>query len=422
LPNFLVPTTTITKLVQRIKINITNKPTLTMKFLNTTFLGLSAIAVISTTSTTSAFSVVPRSSSTSSRVSLNVLSATTDAAKAEELFQRSLLKQKFEYDAKSATATSSTSETKPLKSLEKHERKTVYVGNLPFSTTKDQILELFTGAGINVITVAMPLNPDMIDEATGLKKSKGFAFVDVESEEMIEAAVEALNQVELDGRTMRVNKLLPKEEIAARDNKRDRNYTTDGKKKLYVGNLKFEATVDEISALFSEYGVVSDTYLPNRDGNPRGFCFVTMNAEGADKAMAELDGHNFQGRDLVVNEPLKKGEKSPSRNARPAYKLYVGNLSFYTSADTLLSVFQEFGEVYDCYLPTDPNTDQARGFGFVTMLQEDGENAIAELDGLELDGRFIRVNEAQGKRRTVETYTNVEDNNNGGGDFNGGEE
>jgi len=390
-----------------------------MKFLDTTLLALAAIAVISTTSTTSAFSVVPRSSSTSSRVSLNVLSATTDAAKAEELFQRSLLQQQFEYDAKSAATTT---DAPAPKSLKEHERKTVYVGNLPFSTTKDQILEVFTAAGIKVITVAMPLNPDMIDEATGLKKSKGFAFVDVESEEMIEAAVEALNQVELDGRTMRVNKLLPKEEIAARDSRRDRNFTTDGKKKLYVGNLKFEATVEEISAIFSEYGDVSDTYLPNRDGRPRGFCFVTMNAEGADKAMAELDGHNFQGRDLVVNEPLKKGEKSPSRNARPAYKLYVGNLSFYTSAETLLSVFQEFGEVYDCYLPTDPNTDQARGFGFVTMLQEDGENAIAELDGLELDGRFIRVNEAQGKRRTVETYTDGEDNNGGGGDFNGGEE
>jgi len=393
-----------------------------MKFLDTTFLGLVAVAMMTAASTTSAFSVAPRSSSTTSRVSLNVLSATTDDAKAEELFQRSLLKQKFEYDAKSAAE--SISATKPkTTSLEKHDRKTVYVGNLPFSTTKDQILEVFTSAGIKVITVAMPLNPDMIDEATGLKKSKGFAFVDVESEEMIEAAIEALNQVELDGRTMRVNKLLPKEEITARDSKRDRNYTTDGKKKLYVGNLKFEATVDEISAIFSEYGDVSDTYLPMRDGNPRGFCFVTMNTAGADKAMAELDGYNFQGRDLVVNEPLKKGEKSPSRTTRPAYKLYVGNLSFYTSQETLASVFSEFGEVYDCYLPTDPNTDQARGFGFVTMEQVDGEVAINELDGLELDGRFIRVNEAQGKRRPVQAYADEESSN--GGDFNeasGGEE
>jgi len=250
------------------------------------------------------------------------------------------------------------------------------------------------------------MNPNMIDENTGLQKSKGFAFVDVESEEMIVAAVEALNEVELDGRTMRVNKLLPKEEVAARQKTRDRNYTTDGKKKMYVGNLPFEATEEEISVVFAEYGEVSDIYLPMRDGNPRGFCFVTMDTADADKAMTELSGYNFQGRDLVVNEPLKKGEKPPARNTRPAFKLYVGNLSFYTSEETLCNVFSEFGEVFDCYLPTDPNTEQARGFGFITMEQSEGEVAINELDGLELDGRFIRVNEAQGKRRPVQAYDN----------------
>jgi cold-inducible RNA-binding protein len=65
----------------------------------------------------------------------------------------------------------------------------------------------------------------------------------------------------------------------------------------------------------------------------------------------------------------------------------------------LQGVFEEFGDVYDCYVPMDPNTMNPRGFAFVTMNLENGEDAIAELDGLELDGRFIRVNEAQGKRK-----------------------
>merc|ERR1711937_461878 len=125
-----------------------------------------------------------------------------------------------------------------------------------------------------------------------------------------------------------------------------------------------------------------------------------MPTESADKAMAELNDQDFMGRSLVVNEPLKKGESLPPRqNRAKQFKLYVGNLSFYTTKETLQGVFEEFGEVYDCYLPTDPNTDQPRGFGFISMDQADGEVAIAELDGLELDGRFIRVNEAQGKRR-----------------------
>merc|ERR1712192_69981 len=216
---------------------------------------------------------------------------------------------------------------------------------------------------------------------------------DVETEEMIEKAVEALNEVQLDGRPMRVNKLLPKEELAK---SRDKIYTPAGKK-LYVGNLPFQATEDEVSAVFSEYGDVLDIYLPMKDGTPRGFCFVTMDPQGAENAMADLNGSNFQGRNLVVNEPLKKGEKATQRG-RPQYKLYVGNLSFYTSQDTLYNIFSEFGEVYDVYLPTDPNNDQPRGFGFITMDRADAAAAIEELDGLDLDGRFIRVNEAQGKR------------------------
>merc|ERR1712194_39809 len=122
-------------------------------------------------------------------------------------------------------------------------------------------------------------------------------------------------------------------------------------------------------------------------------------AEKSDTAMAELGGAEFLGRPLVVNEPLKKGEAPPRRARAQQFKLYVGNLSFYTTQETLTGVFEEFGEVYDCYLPTDPSTDQPRGFGFITMEPADGEIAMQELDGLELDGRFIRVNEAQGKRR-----------------------
>jgi len=172
-----------------------------------------------------------------------------------------------------------------------------------------------------------------------------------------------------------------------------------GMKKMYVGNLPFDATTEEIKEHFESMGSVSDLYVPQRDGQSRGFAFVTMETSCADNAIEELNGAEFQGRRLVVNEPRAKGENGPRREKQ--FKLYVGNLSFYTTQETLQGVFEEFGDVYDCYLPTDPNSDQPRGFGFITMSQADGEAAIAELDGLELDGRFIRVNEAQGKKRAA---------------------
>lgn len=78
-------------------------------------------------------------------------------------------------------------------------------------------------------------------------------------------------------------------------------------------------------------------------------------------------------------------------------KLYIGNLSFYTVPDTLHELFEEFGEVHDCYLPEDPETGGSRGFGFVTLDKDAADAAIKATNGLELDGRMIRVNAAQPK-------------------------
>lgn len=82
-------------------------------------------------------------------------------------------------------------------------------------------------------------------------------------------------------------------------------------------------------------------------------------------------------------------------------KLYVGNLSFYTTLDTVHNFFSEYGTVYDCYLPEDRETGGSRGFAFVTMDKEGATTAIDELDGYELDGRIIRVNEAQPREERV---------------------
>ena len=75
--------------------------------------------------------------------------------------------------------------------------------------------------------------------------------------------------------------------------------------------------------------------------------------------------------------------------------MYVGNLSFYTTGETLSEVFQEFGTVHDCYIPTDIENGNSRGFGFISLDKEAAEAAIDALDGCELDGRMITVNEAK---------------------------
>jgi RNA recognition motif-containing protein len=77
-------------------------------------------------------------------------------------------------------------------------------------------------------------------------------------------------------------------------------------------------------------------------------------------------------------------------------KLYVGNLSFDTSDQDLEDAFGEFGTVESTNIITDRDTGRSRGFGFVEMSSaEEAQTAISELDGKELDGRNLKVNEAK---------------------------
>jgi cold-inducible RNA-binding protein len=77
-------------------------------------------------------------------------------------------------------------------------------------------------------------------------------------------------------------------------------------------------------------------------------------------------------------------------------RLYVGNLSFNTSSDALRDAFSRHGEVTDVHLVTDRQTGQPRGFGFVTMgTNEAAQAAIAAMNGSMLEGRALRVNEAE---------------------------
>ena len=84
-------------------------------------------------------------------------------------------------------------------------------------------------------------------------------------------------------------------------------------KKLYVGNLPFQATEEQLNALFTQTGVTAANVTLVRDrfsGQPRGFGFVEVNSdEEAERAVQGLNGHDFMGRNIVVNEarPPREG-------------------------------------------------------------------------------------------------------------------
>src|SRR5258705_5079428 len=89
----------------------------------------------------------------------------------------------------------------------------------------------------------------------------------------------------------------------------------------------------------------------------------------------------------------------PSRGRREALmgtRLFVGNLSFDATTESLRTAFGQVGEVTDVMIVTDRETGQSRGFGFVTMgSTNEAAQAISQLNGAMVDGPALRVNEAE---------------------------
>jgi len=272
--------------------------------------------------------------------------------------------------------------------------------------TKDEIEEFCAEYG-EVRQVTVPVNRE-----SGLPR--GFAFVDFGTLDQANNAINSVDGTLFKGRNVRASISDP-----GQKKKEPKKKVDEGVGKIYVGNLPFETTREELFEFYSGFVNTVEVYIPrNADtGTGRGFAFVTVKEEEVESAIEQTNGLEYNGRPLVVNVPLPAGqrkERRPSLSERT--KLYVGNLDFSTDVEILSEVFGEFGEVMDCYMPEDPVRGGSRGFGFVTMAREEALEAVNELDGCELDGRFIRVNEAMPKGRAMSNDDN-DDNDEGDDDF-----
>ena len=88
--------------------------------------------------------------------------------------------------------------------------------------------------------------------------------------------------------------------------------------RLYVGNLSFDATAEDLREIFAQTGEVEDSVIVTRPGGgrPRGFGFVTMADEAAgDEAIRQLDGQEVCGRALVVNVAKERQDRDSSDNS-----------------------------------------------------------------------------------------------------------
>lgn len=175
--------------------------------------------------------------------------------------------------------------------------------------------------------------------------------------------------------------------------------------KVFVGNLPYEVDSEKLAQIFEQAGVVeiSEVIYNRETDQSRGFGFVTMSTvEEAEKAVEMFNRYELNGRLLTVNKAAPRGSQPerPPRVFEPTYRIYAGNLPWSVDDERLEEMFSEYGKVVSARVVSDRETGRSRGFGFVIMSSESEMNdAIANLDGQNLDGRAIRVNAAEERPR-----------------------
>lgn len=184
--------------------------------------------------------------------------------------------------------------------------------------------------------------------------------------------------------------------------------------RVYVGNLPYSITSSELSQTFSEAGQVRSVEIvyDKLTDRSRGFGFVTMgNIEEAKEAIRTFDGSQIGGRTVKVNFPevprggerKVMGPKIQSSNQSfvdTPHKIYAGNLGWGVTTQGLRDAFVDQPGFLSAKVIYERETGRSRGFGFVSFSSvESAQSALSSMNGVELEGRPLRLNMAADRAR-----------------------
>lgn len=309
----------------------------------------------------------------------------------------------------------------------------IYISNLPFSTTDEQLAGLFEGFEVKTAYIAVRKNG----------RSKGFGFVNLADPADQAKAIEQVSGKSVEGRTISAKIALNdtrrnergelKEEFKNQQTRRPRRNRQEdnepeaepSKTAIYVSNLPQSANNETLNQIFAEFAIKSVS-VGTRNGICKGFGFVEFeNVEDQQKALSynekEVDGNkievavanNYLGpnkrrrrRKRVQQDSSNQRSFAPRRAQKPRSSqttLYVANLPYDIEDVDLAQIFEEF-HAKDAYIAT-RRGGRSKGFGFVEFENHsDQQNALDALDKSEVNGREISVKVAED--RTAEELNN----------------
>ncbi|KAI9764633.1 MAG: hypothetical protein M1840_008130 [Geoglossum simile] len=178
---------------------------------------------------------------------------------------------------------------------------------------------------------------------------------------------------------------------------------------LYVANLLYDVTKEDLRAEMEEFGEVVSSKIIMQNDVSRGYGYVEFKElDDAIRARAELNGKVFGGRQIVVNYVLKvRKDQTPSR---PTKTIFIGNIPFEMTDGELNELFHQLENCLEVRIAVDRKTGVPRGFAHADFVDiPSAEAAKAALQGKEVYGRTLRIDfsdstanaraEAFGKRR-----------------------
>ncbi|KAJ0641150.1 hypothetical protein HanLR1_Chr16g0623971 [Helianthus annuus] len=239
-------------------------------------------------------------------------------------------------------------------------------------------------------------------DSTG--QSKGYGFVQYDTEESAQQAIEKLNGMLLNDKQVYVGPFLRKQE---RELAVDKTKFTN----VFVKNLSESTTDEDLRKAFSEYGTItSAVVMRDADGNSKCFGFVNFEStEDAAKAVEGLNGQKFDEKEWFVGKAQKKNEREQELKQKfeqsmkeavdksQGLNLYVKNLDDTVTDESLREYFAPFGTITSCKVMRDPN-GTSKGSGFVAFSTSDeASRALMEMNGKMIAGKPLYVALAQRK-------------------------
>jgi len=277
----------------------------------------------------------------------------------------------------------------------------LFIGRLNYDTNDTVLKAYFEKFG--------ELSDCIVMRYPDTKRSKGFGFVTFTNAENMEECINSQPH-NIDGKDVELSRATPKETEGSFG--KHKHYDDDGLihepidaehkllRKLFIGNLNYQITEEDIKDYFERYGTLEECQLMkfNDTGRSRGFAFITFEKAFMVDDCQRARPHEIGGKVLEVKRAAPKANSRDPEALANVKKLWVGGFDDNISDEDVMEYFSDFGNVIGVEQVKWHDTGKKRGFGFVKFDDHDPVDKIVLIGFHKLKGKTLEVKKGLSKQ------------------------